>query len=95
MAFEPEQIHKVAHLARLAINDNEIPAYAEKLHNIMAMIAQIQAVDTSTVTPLANPLDEQQRLRADEITEQPDPTLLQQNAPAVTAQLYLVPQVIE
>jgi len=55
----------------------------------------MSAVDTRGVTPMAHPLDAQQRLRADEVTEINQREQLQANAPQVEAGLFLVPQVIE
>ena len=55
----------------------------------------MQAVDTSSVIPMANPLDASQRLRSDAVTESDRHREFQQIAPAVEADLYLVPKVIE
>ncbi len=65
------------------------------LQRIMAMVDQMQAMDTDAVEPLAHPLDARQRLRADEISEVIDRELLQQGAPATRDGLYLVPRVVE
>ena len=65
------------------------------LQRIMAMVDQMQAMDTDDVEPLAHPLDARQRLRADEISEVIDRELLQQGAPATRDGLYLVPRVVE
>ena len=54
----------------------------EDLQSIMAMIDAMQAIDTEGVEPLSHPLDASARLRADVVTESPDPEHFQQNAPA-------------
>ena len=55
----------------------------------------MQAVDTSGVEPLANPLDARQRLRQDRVTEGDRRGEFQALAPAVEDGLYLVPRVVE
>ena len=95
MALEREDVEKIAHLARLAIDDEDIPAYARDLSNILQLVEQLSAVDTKGVTPMAHPLDMHQRLRADEVAETDQRELFQSLAPAVEAGVYLVPKVIE
>lgn len=95
MALERNDIERIAHLARLQIAEHDIPRYAANLSDILAMVAQMDAVDTSQVAPMAHPLDAAQRLRADEIHEENQRDVFQALAPAVEAGLYLVPQVIE
>lgn len=86
---------KVAHLARLAIDEQAIPKYVQTLSSIMNLVAQLEQVDTTTVMPMAHPLDAKQRLRSDKVAEANQRELFQSIAPAVAAGLYLVPQVIE
>ena len=88
-------IEKIAHLARLAINANDIPAYAQNLTNILHLVEQMNAVDTSRTEPMAHPLPMAQRLRPDTVTEQDEHALFQGIAPQVEGGLYLVPKVIE
>jgi aspartyl-tRNA(Asn)/glutamyl-tRNA(Gln) amidotransferase subunit C len=95
MSLQKDDIDKIAHLARLAIGEEDIPEYAQTLSNILGLVEQMNAVDTSGVTPMAHPLDAQQRLRADVVTEQDQREHFQATAPQVEAGLYLVPKVIE
>jgi len=95
MPLEDSDIRKIAHLARLAIDDASIPAYARELSNILDLVAQMDAVDTRAVSPMAHPLDMYQRLRRDEVTEDDQHTVFQEIAPCVENDLYLVPKVIE
>lgn len=95
MSLEKEDIEKIAHLARLGISSDDVPDYARDLSNILDLVEQMNAVDTEGVTPMAHPLDEPQRLRADEVTEQDQREHFQENAPLVESGLFLVPQVIE
>jgi aspartyl-tRNA(Asn)/glutamyl-tRNA(Gln) amidotransferase subunit C len=95
MSLQKDDIEKIAHLARLAIGTEDIAAYTHNLSSILDLVEQMNAVDTSGVTPMAHPLDAQQRLRADVVTEQNQREHFQANAPQVEAGLYLVPKVIE
>jgi len=95
MSLTRSDIDKIAHLARLAICENDIPEYTRNLSNIIHLVEQMNAVDTTGVEPLAHPLDVSQRLREDVITESDQHELFQSNAPLVKDDLYLVPKVIE
>ncbi len=95
MSLDREDVVKIAHLARLAIDEADIPRYARELSSILGLVEQMNRVDTSGVEPMAHPLDTSQRLRADLLTETDQREVFQANAPQVEAGLYLVPKVIE
>jgi aspartyl-tRNA(Asn)/glutamyl-tRNA(Gln) amidotransferase subunit C len=95
MSVEQAEIEKIAELARIGIDDAEIGEVTERISSILNLVDQMQAVDTSAVEPMANPLDASQRLRPDEVTESDRHAEFQEIAPAVEADLYLVPRVIE
>ena len=95
MALDAAEIKKIARLARLGINAEDIPDYSRNLSDILAFVEQLNAVDTTGVEPLAHPLEATQRLRADEITETDNRENFQKVAPETESGLYLVPQVIE
>ncbi len=95
MSVDRSDIEKVAALSRLAIDSETTDQVVQKVNDILAMIDQMQAVDTDTVEPMTNPLDATQRLRADEVTEQDRREAFQAIAPATEAGLFLVPKVIE
>jgi aspartyl-tRNA(Asn)/glutamyl-tRNA(Gln) amidotransferase subunit C len=95
MSLEQAEIEKIAELARVRIAPSEISAVTESIASILAMVDQMQALDTSAVEPMSNPLDSCQRLRADQVTEDDQREQFQQIAPQVEAGLYLVPRVID
>ncbi len=95
MPLGTAEVAKIAHLARLAIREEEVPDYARNLSAILELVEQMNAVDTTGVAPMAHPLDMAQRLRADEISESNQREHFQAIAPRVDAGLYLVPKVIE
>ena len=91
----PEDIRRLCRLARVEITPGEIADVSAKLSSIVAMVDELQAVDTKGVVPMAHPLDRPQRLREDSVTEMDQHELYQRNAPLVERDLYLVPKVIE
>ncbi len=95
MSLERSDVEKIAHLARLEVAESEVPEYARNLSNILDLVAQMDAVDTDGVVPMAHPLDAVQRLRTDEVTEINQRKAFQALAPAIENGLYLVPKVIE
>jgi len=96
MALTREQIGSIAHLARLQLQESEIPVYQQSLSSILDFVGQLDGADTQGVEPMAHPLSGlAQRLRPDVVTEQDAHERYQANAPQVEAGLYLVPKVIE
>jgi len=95
MSLENKEIKKIAWLARLALDDDDIPALSRDLGNILGLVEQMNAVNTDGVKPLAHPLEIKARLRRDEVTEPDQRDHFQRFAPAVEDGLYLVPKVIE
>ena len=93
--LDQEQVKKIAHLARLELNEQELVAYSQSLTQILGLIEQMNAVDTTGVAPMAHPQDSPLRLREDSVTEPDQRDKFQQHAPATEAGLYLVPKVIE
>ena len=88
-------IPQLAKLAELAINDEQSTLLQAELASIFDMINVLGQHDTTGVMPLSHPLDQTQPLRTDQVTEVDQRQLLQDNAPAVDAGLFMVPQFIE
>ncbi len=95
MALERCDVKKLAHLARLGLNDAQIDSSTVSLNTVLDMINAMQAVNTDDITPLGNPLETSQRLRSDTVTESNHRDDYQTLAPAVKNGLYLVPKVID
>ncbi|MFK4754523.1 Asp-tRNA(Asn)/Glu-tRNA(Gln) amidotransferase subunit GatC [Oceanobacter antarcticus] len=95
MALEQDQVRNIAELCRLQIDDAQIAEYQNNLSNILGLVDQLAAVDTSDVAPMAHPLDAVQRLRTDQVTEENQREHFQQIAPATERGHYLVPRVVE
>jgi aspartyl-tRNA(Asn)/glutamyl-tRNA(Gln) amidotransferase subunit C len=95
MPLSTEDVKKIAHLARLAINAEDIHLYAKNLSDMLNFVEQMNGVDTKGVAPMAHPQDAAQRLREDVVTEPDQREHFQSIAPATESGLYLVPRVIE
>jgi aspartyl-tRNA(Asn)/glutamyl-tRNA(Gln) amidotransferase subunit C len=95
MSLDRATTAAIAHLARLAIADDEAERVARDLSRILDLVEQMNAVDTRGVTAMAHPLHMAQRLRPDVVTEPDGRAAFQAIAPATEAGLYLVPRVIE
>ena len=95
MALTLEDVKRVAHLARVAIDEAEARAVLSQINDAFRLIAEMQAVDTRGVEPMSHALDVVQRLREDTVTESDQHALFQSVAPQVEGDLYLVPKVIE
>ena len=95
MSLNTNDVKRIAHLARLAVSEEEAEATLAKLSGILGLIEEMQAVDTAGIIPMSHSQDVTQRLREDAVTEHNQRDLLQSIAPAVENGLYLVPKVIE
>jgi aspartyl-tRNA(Asn)/glutamyl-tRNA(Gln) amidotransferase subunit C len=95
MSLNITDVKRIAHLARIEVNDLDVESYLAKLSGILGLIEQMQAVDTTGITPMSHSQDLTQRLREDVVTETDQRELFQSVAPAVENGLYLVPKVIE
>lgn len=88
-------IEKLANLARLKINEETVAETTKSITEVLALIDQLQAAETTDIAPMAHPLDAVQRLRADTVTEVNERERFQAIAPAIENGLYLVPKVID
>ncbi len=95
MALDKGDVAKIAHLARLAVDDGALDHYASELSSILDLVEQMGSVDTTGVEPMAHPLHMAQRLRPDQVSEPNQREHFQRMAPATQDGLYLVPKVIE
>ncbi len=89
------EVKKIAHLARLGIEEQNIDAYASDLNGILTLMTQMAELETQNVKPMAHPMDQVQRLRVDEVTEFNQRDDFQMIAPKTEEGLYLVPKVID
>jgi aspartyl-tRNA(Asn)/glutamyl-tRNA(Gln) amidotransferase subunit C len=90
-----DEVKKIAHLARLGIDEHDVASYANDLSAVLDLMTAMSVLDTEDILPMAHPMDQIQRLRPDIVTELNSREKFQAIAPQVEAGLYLVPKVIE
>ncbi len=96
MSLTRNDVENIAHLARLALSEEQLPVYVDSLSKIFSFVEQLNGADIAAVAPMAHPLaDQVQRMRPDEVLDADQHAKYQRNAPRVEADLYLVPKVIE
>jgi aspartyl-tRNA(Asn)/glutamyl-tRNA(Gln) amidotransferase subunit C len=103
MSLTPQEVGRIAHLARLELDAPQQASMLQQLNGFFSIVEQMSAVDTRGVEPLYTPLytplaavqDVSLRLREDVVTETDERALNQRSAPAVQDGLFLVPKVIE
>lgn len=99
MSLTPDDVSRIAHLARLELQPAESQALLANLNDFFKIVGQMSAVDTAGIEPLYTPLSAiqqvQLRLRDDVVTEANQREFNQKSAPAVEDGLFLVPKVIE
>lgn len=95
MTLTSDDVLRLARLARIAIDDREAEDMLGRLNEILELIGQIRAVDTTGVEPMIHVEEPPGRLREDVVTEGDQREAFQALAPAVADGLYLVPKVIE
>ncbi len=95
MSIDVDEVKKIAKLAALDVKDEDLQSYADNLSNILGLVEQMSAVDTTGVTPMSHPFDVVQRLREDVVTEVDRREDFQAIAPKTEDGLYLVPKVLD
>lgn len=99
MPLSPEDVSRIADLARLELMPSEEAEMLAQLNAFFAIVEQMSAVDTRGVEPLYTPLAAVHatplRLRDDVVTEGDEREANQRSAPAVEDGLFLVPAVLE
>ena len=95
MSLDKSEVLKIARLAKLAINEHDIPHYSDELSNILQLVERMNSVETEGISPISHPLDLSARLRVDEVTEKNQREQFQKQAPLTDNGCYLVPKVIE
>ena len=99
MKLTPDDLKRLAVLAKITVSDVDVSALQTQLNGIFELIDELQAVDTTGIEPLAHPLDVMQhmaqRLREDRVTETDQRAANMANAPAEENGLFLVPKVLD
>ena len=95
MKIDNEIVENIAELTQLEIAQEELSVIGDKMSEVLALVEEMQAVDTSGIEPVSNPLDVTQTLRPDIVTSGDNREIYQSFAPETRNGLYLVPKVID
>ena len=95
MSINNDDVEKIAHLARLAIDPAQLETYTRTLSEILDLVEQMNEVDTDGIDAMAHPRDTELRLRADAVTEENQRDKYLKLAPASENGLFLVPKVLD
>jgi len=93
--IDPEDVARMAALARLALSRDEISAMTEDLEQILVHVAALDELDTEGVEPTVHGFELATPLRPDVAVSPLDPELAVSNAPAREGTAFLVPKVLE
>ena len=95
MSVSPQDVEKVALLARLAISKSDLSEVTERFGRVLGLVDELNTIDTETVVPMSNPHDMHQRLRPDAVTRQNDRETMKPSAHEKDQGYFLVPKVID
>ena len=95
MSINKDQIKYLSLLSRMDIQESEMNDVEEKLTKIIDFVDQLQSIDTEEIQPMAHPLNQFQRLRADKVIEKNNRDKIQKNTKSTERGMYIVPKVIE
>jgi len=95
MSVDEATVRRIARLARVKLKDEEVAPLANELNSILHWIEQLNAVDTSSVAPLASTVDAKLPWRKDAVTDGGHPEKILANAPERAQGFFAVPKVVE
>ena len=95
MSLDNKQVKEIAYLARLSIEDSELEQTTKEINNILVLMDKLGEIDTGDAEPMAHPLEMNQRLRDDKVSEKDLAKEFQEIAPKTGNSHFLVPTVIE
>jgi aspartyl-tRNA(Asn)/glutamyl-tRNA(Gln) amidotransferase subunit C len=95
MPVDAETVRRIAHLARIALADEEVPELQSELNAMLAFVEQLSEVDVEGVEPMTSVTPMQLKQREDKVTDGGIADDIVRNAPATEDHYFLVPKVVE
>ncbi|MDI3467946.1 MAG: aspartyl-tRNA(Asn)/Glutamyl-tRNA(Gln) amidotransferase subunit C [Pseudolabrys sp.] len=95
MSVDAATVRRIAHLARIAVADDEIEHLRGELNAMLAFVEQLSEVDVEGVEPMTSVTPMQMKKRVDAITDGDNVDAILQNAPVTQDGYFLVPKVVE
>lgn len=95
MSVDQATVRRIAHLARIAVPDSEIPKLQGELNAILGFVEQLDEVDVSGVEPMTSVVPMTMKMRQDVVNDGGIARQVTANAPASEDNFFLVPKVVE
>ena len=95
MSVDAAPVRRIAHLARIAVAEDEVEHLRGELNAILAFVEQLSEVDVEGVEPMTSVIPMAMKKRPDEVTDGGIPDDILKNAPAAQDGFFMVPKVVE
>ncbi len=95
MSVDATTVRRIAHLARIAVADDEVEHLRGEINAILAFVAELDSVAVDGVEPMTSVLPMRMKRRADVVTDGGQAAAIVANAPVSEDQLFVVPKVVE
>jgi aspartyl-tRNA(Asn)/glutamyl-tRNA(Gln) amidotransferase subunit C len=95
MSVDAETVRRVAHLARIAVAEEEVERLQGELNAILAFVEQLAEVDVADIEPMTSVTPMAMKMRKDEVTDGGIADAIMTNAPVREDHFFLVPKVVE
>lgn len=95
MSVDQATVRRIAHLARIAVKDEDVPHLQQELNAILAFVEELGAVNVDGVEPMTSVIPMKMKMRADEVNDQAGAGVIVANAPAREDHFFTVPKVVE
>ena len=95
MSVDAATVRRIAHLARIAVAEDEVEHLRGELNAILAFVEQLSEVDVEGVEPMTSVTPMEMKKRPDAVTDGGIPDDILKNAPAAQDGFFVVPKVVE
>jgi aspartyl-tRNA(Asn)/glutamyl-tRNA(Gln) amidotransferase subunit C len=95
MSLDKAAVARIAHLARIKVQDDELDNLAGDLNRILSFVEQLNEVDTKDVPPMTSVAAQKLRRRKDAVTDGGYADAVLSNGPETAEGFYVVPKVVE
>jgi aspartyl-tRNA(Asn)/glutamyl-tRNA(Gln) amidotransferase subunit C len=95
MSVDADTVRRIAHLARIAVAEDDVEHLKGELNAILAFVEQLSEVNVEGVEPMTSVTPMEMKKRTDEVTDGGIPDDIVRNAPATEGHFFLVPKVVE
>ncbi|MCI0466309.1 MAG: Asp-tRNA(Asn)/Glu-tRNA(Gln) amidotransferase subunit GatC [Beijerinckiaceae bacterium] len=95
MSVDSATVRRIAHLARIKVNEEDVPHLQGELNAILAFVAELESVNVEGIEPMTSALPMPMKKRADAVTDGSIAEKIIANAPAADDHFFAVPKVVE